>query len=77
MVLRESGVVILMGLAAGVAGALATSRFLHTMLFEIHPSDPLTIVGVSVLLAVVGFAACYVPARRATRVDPIIAMRSE
>jgi putative ABC transport system permease protein len=77
MVLRESGAVILMGLAAGVAGALGTSRFLQTMLFEIRPSDPVTIAAVSLLLAVVGFAACYVPARRATRVDPIIAMRNE
>jgi putative ABC transport system permease protein len=77
MVLRESGLVILVGLAAGVAGALGTSRFLRTMLFEIRPSDPLTIAGVSLLLALVGFAACYGPARRATRVDPMIAMRSE
>jgi ABC-type antimicrobial peptide transport system permease subunit len=77
MVFRESGIVILAGLATGVVGALGTSRFLQTMLFEIRPSDPVTIAGVSLLLVVVGFAACYVPARRATRVDPIIAMRVE
>ena len=77
MVLRESGTVIMVGLAAGLAGALATSQFLRTMLFEVRPSDPLTLVSVSLLLAMVGFAACYVPARRATRVDPIVAMRTE
>jgi putative ABC transport system permease protein len=77
MVLRESGTVIMVGLAAGLVGALATSQFLRTMLFEVRPSDPLTLVSASLLLAIVGFAACYVPARRATRVDPIVAMRTE
>jgi putative ABC transport system permease protein len=77
MVLRESAVVILAGLAAGIAGALAASRFLQTLLFEVRPGDPATIALVSALLAAVGLAACYVPARRATRVDPLIALRSE
>jgi putative ABC transport system permease protein len=77
MVLREAATVILIGLAAGIAGAVAASRFLQTLLFEVRPGDPLTIASVSLLLAVVGLAACYVPARRATRVDPLIALRSE
>jgi putative ABC transport system permease protein len=77
MVLREAATVILIGLAAGIAGAVAASRFLQTLLFEVPPGDPLTIASVSLLLAVVGLAACYVPARRATRVDPLIALRSE
>ncbi len=77
MVLREAATVILIGLALGIAGALAASRFLQTLLFEVRPGDPLTIASVSLLLAVVGLAACYAPARRATRVDPLIALRSE
>jgi putative ABC transport system permease protein len=77
MVLREAAAVILAGLIAGVAGALAASHFLRTLLFEVRPGDPLTIGSVSLLLAAVGLAACYVPARRATRVDPIIALRND
>jgi putative ABC transport system permease protein len=77
MVLREAAAVILAGLVAGVAGALAASRFLRTLLFEVRPGDPMTIGSVSLLLAAVGLAACYLPARRATRVDPIIALRNE
>jgi len=77
MVLREAAAVILAGLIAGIAGALAASHFLRTLLFEVRPGDPLTIVSVSLLLALVGLAACYIPARRATRVDPLIALRSE
>jgi putative ABC transport system permease protein len=77
MVLREAAAVILAGLVAGVAGALAASRFLRTLLFEVRPGDPMTIASVSLLLAAVGLAACYLPARRATRVDPIIALRNE
>ncbi len=77
MVLREAATVILIGLAAGIVGALAASRFLQTLLFEVRPGDPLTIASVSLVLAVVGLAACYAPARRATQVDPLIALRSE
>jgi ABC-type antimicrobial peptide transport system permease subunit len=77
MVLREGSVVIAMGLALGLVGALASSRFLRTLLFEVRPSDPVTIGVVCALLAVVGLAACYVPARRATHVDPLTALRVE
>jgi predicted permease len=77
MVLREASVVILVGLGTGIAGALAASRFLQTMLFEVRPGDPVTIGAVSLLLAVVGFGACYLPARRATRIDPLLAIRNE
>ncbi len=77
MVLREAATVILIGLAAGIVGALAASRFLQTLLFEVRPGDPLTIASVSLLLAVVGLAACYAPARRATQVDPLVALRSD
>ena len=77
MVLREGSIVIASGLAIGVIGALATSRFLQTMLFEVAPGDPLTLGVVCGLLTAVGLAACYFPARRATQVDPLIALRSE
>jgi putative ABC transport system permease protein len=75
MVLAEGSVVIGVGLAFGLAGAVAGSRVLQTLLFEIRPGDPLTIGVVCVTLAVVGLAACYIPARRATRVDPLVALR--
>jgi putative ABC transport system permease protein len=77
MVLREGVTVILVGLVAGTAGALGTSRFLSTMLFEVRPGDPVTILSASLLLGSVGIAACYIPARRATKIDPIIAIRND
>jgi putative ABC transport system permease protein len=75
MVLREGSVVIAVGLVFGLAGALMTSRFLSTLLFEVRPGDPVTIASVCVALGLVGLAACYVPARRATRIDPLVALR--
>lgn len=75
MVLREGGVVILTGLAFGLAGAILAARFLRTLLFGISPSDPVTLVAVSALLGVIGLIACYLPARRATRIDPLVALR--
>ena len=77
MVLREGTVLIAAGVVCGVAGAFASGRFLQSLLFEIRPADPLTFGVVCVLLSVVGLAACYLPARRATRVDPLIALRAE
>jgi putative ABC transport system permease protein len=65
------------GLAAGFAGALALTRLLESMLFHVKPADPLTFAAVALLLAVVAVAAALVPARRATRVDPLAAIRSE
>lgn len=77
MVLREGGALVLAGVALGLAGAVAASRFLQTLLFEIRPGDPLTFGLVCALLLGVGLAACYLPARRATRVDPLVALRLE
>jgi putative ABC transport system permease protein len=65
------------GMAAGVLGALAVTRFLRTLLFETSPFDPATFVGVTLVLGSAAFAACYVPARRATRVDPMVTLRCE
>jgi putative ABC transport system permease protein len=68
---------ILAGLAAGLAGALAGSRLLTSLLFEVKPSDPATFALVAALLGAVALGACLIPARRATRVDPMVALRYE
>ena len=65
------------GIATGIAGALALSRFLQSLLFEIKPTDPATYVGVGLMLTIVVCAACYIPARRAMRVEPMVALRYE
>jgi len=65
------------GIATGIAGALALSHLMAGMLFEIKPTDPATFAGVALLLALVGLTACYIPARRATRVDTMVALRYE
>jgi putative ABC transport system permease protein len=77
LVLGEGMLVILIGLAIGLAGSLALTRFLSSLLFGVTPTDPLTFAGVALLLAVIALAACYVPARRAMRVDPLLALRYE
>ena len=64
-------------MAIGLAGALGVTRFLTTLLFGVTTTDPLTYVGLSLLLVVVAFLACWIPARRATRVDPMTALRYE
>jgi putative ABC transport system permease protein len=77
MVVREGMVLAGLGLVAGVLVAAVAGRFLTSMLFEVSPADPFAFAGAAALLAVAAFAACYVPARRATRVDPMVALRTE
>jgi putative ABC transport system permease protein len=66
-----------LGVVSGVLGALGATRLLSRLLYGVEPTDPLTFVLVAVTLAAVAFVACYLPARRATRVDPLIALRSQ
>jgi predicted permease len=77
LILRQGILMTLGGLVAGVAGAFALTRFLTGLLFEVRPTDPMIYLAVSVLLAAVAVAACLIPARRATKVDPLVALRYE
>jgi putative ABC transport system permease protein len=77
LALKEGIVSTLIGIAFGVAGSLALTRFLGNLLFGVSAKDPFTLAAVAILLALVALAACGVPARRATNVDPLIALRSE
>jgi putative ABC transport system permease protein len=76
-VLREGLVLIAAGVGVGLAGALALTRTMTSLLFEVSPTDPGVFAAVSVVLIVVALSACFVPARRASRVDPITALRCE
>jgi len=67
----------LLGTALGISGALALTRFLSTLLYEVKSTDPATFAAVSLLLAAVALLASYIPAHRAARVDPVVALRHE
>jgi predicted permease len=75
MVLREGGVLLLIGLLVGVIGSLLATRLIQGLLFGVAPNDPLTLAAVALAMMAIGVAACWVPARRAARVDPAVAMR--
>jgi putative ABC transport system permease protein len=77
MILGEGGVLLVVGVVIGVVGALVTSRALRGLLFGITPHDPTTIGAVALILAAVGVSACWLPAARAARVDPAVALRAE
>jgi putative ABC transport system permease protein len=77
MILWRSAALVAGGLAIGLAGAWAATRVLKNFLFEVTPFDPLTFAVVSLLLASVALVACYIPARRASAIDPLVALRYE
>jgi ABC-type antimicrobial peptide transport system permease subunit len=77
MILRQGVWIISTGLLSGIVLAVAISRMVGDFVSGVSPYDPLTYVCVTAILAVVALLACYVPARRATRVDPVIALRYE
>jgi predicted lysophospholipase L1 biosynthesis ABC-type transport system permease subunit len=76
-VLRQGAAVAVAGAAVGLAAALALSRVLQSLLFGVHGTDPTTFVAVTLLLIVVTMLASYLPARRATRTDPVASLKSE
>jgi len=77
IILRQGLGIALAGSVIGLAGALVVSRLMATLLYGVRPTDPLTFAGVALLLIGVALLACYIPARRAIRVDPLIALRYE
>ena len=77
LVFRQGMGLTLTGIVAGLLGAVALTRVMRSLLFGVSATDPLTFVSVLALLIIIGLAACYFPARRATRVDPIVALRTE
>ena len=77
LVLREGIVVTLVGLAIGIGGAFGTTRLIANQLFSVTPMDPATIAAVAILLLSVALLACYIPARRAAKLDPLSVLRAE
>jgi ABC-type antimicrobial peptide transport system permease subunit len=77
LVLKQGMVLVLTGVASGLAAAWLVTRLISRMLYQVSPTDPFTFIAISLLLVTVALLACYLPARRATKVDPLVALRDE
>jgi putative ABC transport system permease protein len=77
LLLRQGMLLVVCGVVAGVIASVALTRFLGTLLFDVQPTDLLTFASVVLLLVAVSAVACFLPARRAMRVDPMVALRHE
>jgi ABC-type antimicrobial peptide transport system permease subunit len=77
LILWQGTRLALLGVAIGIAGAFALTRLMHDLLYGVSATDPVTFAAVALVLAVIAMAACYLPARRATRINPVTALRYE
>jgi ABC-type antimicrobial peptide transport system permease subunit len=77
LIVRQGIALALVGTAVGIGIALAITRYLTSMLYNVHANDPWTLIAVAILLTLISLAACFIPARRATHVDPMVTLRYE
>jgi putative ABC transport system permease protein len=77
MILGQGMILALIGIGLGLIGAFALTRLMTTMLFGVEPTDPTTFAVIAALLATVALLACYLPGRRATKVNPVVSLRYE
>ena len=77
LVMGQAMMLVMLGAVIGLGTAFALTRLLTKFLFDVNASDPMTFLAVALLLALVALVACYIPARRATKVDPLVALRYE